>query len=76
MKKGNPDRDRSREGKRGIRHFIPLIFSGLFGTHHRAVKIDFDTDRDAILNAEIADRRNREKFPNRRNRMKAKAKEK
>jgi len=60
-------------GKRsGIAAYLPFVFAGLFPPVVRVANVDFETEKERIISAEEADRRNREKFPSRKKRLRTK----
>jgi hypothetical protein len=56
----------------GIAALLPFVFAGLFPPVEREAKVDFETEKERIIYAEEADRRNREKFPSRKKRLRSK----
>ncbi len=52
----------------GVAAFLPLMLGGLFSAPV-AREVDFDSDVERIISADEANRRNREKFPSRKKRL-------
>ena len=51
--------------------FLPLLIGSIIPQGYRPANVDFDTRIDDIVRAEIADRKNRAKFPSKKERLQA-----